>query len=161
MNTYHMRRQERQITDQDEIREILTQGRFAVISMCRNNEPYIVTLSYGYDPVHNTLYFHSAAEGLKIEIIKENPNVCATVIDDKGYIQRECAHAFRSAVIYGKISIITDIEEKKHGIEVLLDHLEEDPGVIREKYRLDNEESFGKAAVLRLEIENITGKKGR
>jgi uncharacterized protein len=62
MERYHMRRKDRQITDKDELSEILTQGKYAIISMCRDNEPYIVTLSYGYDKAKNALYFHT---GLK------------------------------------------------------------------------------------------------
>ena len=93
--------------------------------MSKKNEPYIITLSYGYDPVKNALYFH-CGEGQKIDFIKSNPYVCGTIIEDNGY-QEDCIQAFRSVVYRGKITIITEIEEKKHGFEIIMDQLEKNP----------------------------------
>jgi hypothetical protein len=48
MKQYHLQnRPDREITSDEEITGILRKGKYAVISMCRDNEPYIVTLSYG------------------------------------------------------------------------------------------------------------------
>jgi nitroimidazol reductase NimA-like FMN-containing flavoprotein (pyridoxamine 5'-phosphate oxidase superfamily) len=159
MGKYHMRRKELQITDENELNEILTQGKYIIISMCRDNEPYIVTLSYGYDKRKNVLYFHTALKGLKIDFINSNANVCGTIIDDRGYIMGECNHKYRSIVINGKISFVENLEEKKYGMEVILDHLEDNPSVIKER-SLKNDEMYNSIAILRLDIEDITGKKG-
>ncbi len=87
MEKYHLHnRTERELKDEAEIKAILNKGKFTVISMCRNNEPYIVSLSYGYDVKNNSLYFHCSRKGLKLEFIRENPKVCATVIEDGGYV---------------------------------------------------------------------------
>ncbi|XEQ92066.1 hypothetical protein SCACP_08820 [Sporomusa carbonis] len=53
---YHMRRHDRQLKTCKEINEILKKGKFVVLSLCQDNEPYIVTLSYGYDQSQNCLY---------------------------------------------------------------------------------------------------------
>ena len=160
MAKYHMNRKDREITVPKEIFEILQEGKYAVISMCRDNEPYIVTLNYGYDNDKNALYFHNAPQGLKIDFIKYNPNVCATVIEDRGYIMNECADAYRSVVFWGKMSIVEDIVEKKHAMEILLNHLEDNPGIIKER-SLKNDEVYSELGILRLDIMEITGKKGR
>ena len=160
MAKYHMNRKDREIINLKEIFEILQEGKYAVISMCRDNEPYIVTLNYGYDNDKNTLYFHNAFEGLKIDFIKYNPNVCATVIEDRGYIMNECAHAYRSVVFWGKMSIVEDIVEKKHAMEILLNHLEDNPSIIEER-SLKNDKVYSELGILRLDIMEITGKKGR
>lgn len=160
MEKYHMRRKDRQITDENELNEILTQGKYTIISMCRDNEPYIVTLSYGYDKGKNVLYFHTGLKGLKIEFINSNSNVCATIIDDGGYTMGECAHKYRSIVINGKISIVENLEEKKYGMEVILEHLEDNPSVIKER-ALKNEKIYNSIAILRLDIKDIIGKKGQ
>jgi len=157
MARYHMHKKEREIKDNEELLEILKQGKYAVISICRNNEPYVVTLSYGYDKDNNSLYFHTAAKGLKIDFIKQNPNVCATVIDDKGYVMNECNHMFRSVVFWGEMSVVHDIEEKKHGLEILLNHLEENPKELEEKF-LKSDETLKKTTLLRLDIKELTGK---
>lgn len=160
MNKYHMRKQERQINDTGELNEILQKGKYAVISLCRENEPYIVTLSYGYDKSGNSLYFHTALAGLKLEFIRQNPNACATVIEDKGYIMNACAHRYRSVVLYGRMEFVEAIEEKKRGMEILLNHLEENPDIVRER-SLKNERVYDNMLILKLSISEMTGKKGR
>ena len=59
MGRYHMNKSEREITDKNELIEIIKHGRFTSISMCRNNEPYIVTMSYGYDEFNSSFRFIS------------------------------------------------------------------------------------------------------
>ena len=157
MARYHMQNKEREIKHKAELLEILKQGRYAVISMCRNNEPYVVTLSYGYDIDKNSLYFHAAPKGLKIDFIEQNPGVCATIIDDKGYVMNECDHKYRSVVFWGEMSVVQDMGEKKYGMEILLNHLEDDPAELKEKY-LENDEYLNKATILRLDIKELTGK---
>jgi len=38
--------------------------------MCSDNEPYLATLSHGYDEEKTCIYFHFAPEGKKIEILQ-------------------------------------------------------------------------------------------
>ena len=122
-----------------------------------NNEPYIITLSYGYDKVKNCLYFHTAKKGLKMEILKKNPLVCGTIIEDLGYKYNECSHAYRSVVFWGKITIIKDLEEMKYAFNVLLSHLEENVISLRNRL-LSNDQIFSDVCLLRLDIQWITGK---
>jgi nitroimidazol reductase NimA-like FMN-containing flavoprotein (pyridoxamine 5'-phosphate oxidase superfamily) len=159
MAKYHMNKQEREIHDSAEMRRILQQGKYAVLSLCRANEPYIVTLSYGYDQSNNALYFHTSLKGLKLEFIMANSSVCGTVVEDRGYLKNECAHAYRSVVFWGTISIVKDLEEKKRGLDVLLSHLEECPDPIR-KRNFPSDESYRNVCVLRLDIREISGKGG-
>ncbi|MBA7587486.1 hypothetical protein ES708_29516 [subsurface metagenome] len=131
MPKYHLKKKEREITDKNTIIEILKNGKFATISMCRANEPYIVTLSYGFDLKRNSLYFHSTKEGLKVEFLRENSNVCGTVVDDLGYIMNDCSHKYRSIVFWGKMATVEDLEDKKYGFNIILNHLEDNPGKVK------------------------------
>ena len=110
---YHLRRTDRQIKDAATLESILLQGKYATLALCRGGEPYVVTLSYGYDRNAGALYFHCAGVGLKTDFVRENPNACATVIRDDGYVHDECAHKYASVVIRGQIEIITDPSEKR------------------------------------------------
>lgn len=152
-----MKKKEREITDKNTIIEILKNGKFATISMCRANEPYIVTLSYGFDLEQDSLYFHSAKEGLKLEFLRENPNVCGTVVDDLGYIMNDCSHKYRSIVFCGKMAIVEDLEEKKYGFNIILNHLENNPGKVKKKF-LKNEQAYDDICIIRLNIIEMTGK---
>jgi len=161
MQEYHLHNHpDRELTNPQEILEILKNGKFATISMCRNNESYIVTLSYGYDVAENALYFHCAPQGLKLDFLSANSQVCATVIEDGGYVETKCEHNFRSVVFWGKMHLVTDLEQKKHGMEVLLRHLEPDNLVVSEKLS-KSENYYPRMEVLKLEITQIHGKAGK
>lgn len=161
MTQYHLQnRPNREITSTEEITAILKNGKFAVISMCRDNEPYIVTLSYGYDQEANALYFHTSKVGLKLEFLNRNPLVCATVIEDGGYVQDVCEHVYKTTVFWGSMEIVNDMEERKHGMAVLFNHLEEEESVIK-GYILKSEASYAKMEVLKLKITQIHAKAGK
>ena len=68
-----MRRKDREITDRDSINGIIARCKVCRIAFCDNGQPYVVPLNFGYDGKH--LYFHSAREGKKIEILKRNNRV--------------------------------------------------------------------------------------
>jgi uncharacterized protein len=161
MNNYHLHnRSNRELHDKSDINRILIEGKFAVISMCRENEPYIVTLSYGYDSDNEILYFHCAKKGLKLDFLDSNKNVCATVIKDKGYVINECGHEYESVVFWGEMQIVNDLQEKKHGMSMMLHHLEDKDFVIKDKL-LKSDEYYPKMEILKLKIEQIYGKAGR
>ncbi|MBN1119300.1 MAG: pyridoxamine 5'-phosphate oxidase family protein [Bacteroidales bacterium] len=161
MNHYHLHnRPNREIKNSAEIQRILTNGKYSTISMCRENEPYIVTLSYGYDAENQSLYFHCATKGLKLNFLSSNKKVCATVIEDGGYISDECGHEYKSVVFWGDMQPVDDPDEKKYGMNILLHHLENKDSVIKEKI-LKSDESYSKMEILRLDIIHIHGKAGR
>ncbi len=157
MPKYHMHRKEREIVDTSKNKDLLIKGKFATIALCRGDEPYLVTLNYGFDDTAGCLYFHCAPKGLKLDFLLQNPNVCATVIEDLGYVDGQCDHRYRSVVIWGTMSIVKDPEEKRHGINVLLDHLEPHPEEIR-KRSLSKEEAYQQVTILRLDIVQMSGK---
>lgn len=151
-----MRKVEKEIKDKKDLIEILKKGNYSVISMCKENEPYVVTLSYGYDESKHVLYFHCAKEGQKIDFIKFNPSVCGTVIEDNGY-EEGCGQAFRSVVFRGKMKTVETLDEKKSGFEVLLNQLEKNPIAIKNKF-FKKDETYNNSGMLRLDITEISGK---
>ncbi|MFX1502615.1 MAG: pyridoxamine 5'-phosphate oxidase family protein [Promethearchaeota archaeon] len=157
MQSYHMRKNEREIKDKNKIKDILKGGKYATISMCREKEPYIVTLSYGFDEEEFALYFHSANLGLKLDFLKENSYVCGTVIEDLGYISGACSHKYRSTIFWGNMMVINEIEEKKHGFNVLLNHLEENPGKMKNRF-FKTEKTYRDTCIMKLAIKSIFGK---
>jgi nitroimidazol reductase NimA-like FMN-containing flavoprotein (pyridoxamine 5'-phosphate oxidase superfamily) len=159
MFKYHMTKAEREVTVGEELSGLLKRGKYASIAMCRRNEPYIVTLSYGYDEQARCLYFHTANKGLKLDFLKENSNACATVVEDGGYLKDQCSHLYFSLVISGQMTVVSDLEEKKHAMEVLLNHLEDNPGPIRQR-NLPHDAAYSGVAMLRLTIGQLSGKRG-
>lgn len=157
---YHLRRIEREIQDADSMESIIKNGKYAVIALCKDNEPYIVTMSYGYDASTRSLYFHGAKEGLKLNFLKANPRVCVTIIDDQGYIPGECSHAYRTVVVRGEMELLKDDVDRVKGIEVMINHLEQNSESMMAKVH-QGTESWRNTAMMRLTITEITGKKGK
>lgn len=151
-----MRKVEKEIKDKKELNKILKSGKFATISLCKENEPYIITLSYGYDVSKHAFYFHCAKEGQKIDFIKANPYVCGTIIEDNGY-EDGCGQAFRSIIFRGKMVIIEELEEKRYGFDILINQLETDPIAIKNKF-LKKDTTYENSGMLRLDLTDISGK---
>ena len=160
MGEYHILRKDREITDNKEISKILKTGKYAMIAMAMGNDPYIVTLSYGYDEASNSMYFHCANIGKKLDYINANPRVCATIIEDNGYVQEKCEHHFSSLIISGNMHLVKEIEDKEKGLRILMNHLEQNPQPIYER-NIKGPDSYKKITILKLQIESITGKKGQ
>ena len=152
-----MQKKEREILDKRIILEILKNGKFSTISMCRNGEPYLVTLSYGFDELRNCLYFHSAQKGLKLEYLKQNQKVCGTILEDLGYVKSDCSHKYRSIVFWGDMTFVDNLDEKKYAFDIMLKHLEENPSKLKKRF-FKSEESYKNTCLLKLDINLITGK---
>jgi nitroimidazol reductase NimA-like FMN-containing flavoprotein (pyridoxamine 5'-phosphate oxidase superfamily) len=44
-----MRRKQQEITDKSLIREIMEQAKVLRLGLCKDNKPYVVPLSFGFD----------------------------------------------------------------------------------------------------------------
>jgi nitroimidazol reductase NimA-like FMN-containing flavoprotein (pyridoxamine 5'-phosphate oxidase superfamily) len=97
---------------------------------------------------------------LKLDFIRANPNACGTIIEDGGYMHNECGHRYKTVVFFGEISILTAIEEKRKGMEILLNHLETNEEVIHTKANSPIK-LYQELVVLTFEIHELHGKSGR
>lgn len=68
-----MRRKDREVTDLNQIFEIVQNCSVAHVGMIENEKPYVVALNFGYERQGDALvlYFHSAYEGHKMDILKK------------------------------------------------------------------------------------------
>jgi nitroimidazol reductase NimA-like FMN-containing flavoprotein (pyridoxamine 5'-phosphate oxidase superfamily) len=73
--SFHVRRKEREITDLTEMRQVLKTTKYVTVALSRENDPYLVALSHGYDETRNCLYFHCAPEGKKLIYAQSNNRV--------------------------------------------------------------------------------------
>jgi hypothetical protein len=157
---YHVRRQDRAIADPLEADAIIRSGRYVAIALVDGEEPYVVTMSYGYDDGANRLYFHVAKEGHKLDIIARNPRACGTIVEENGYTTGKCKHPYKSVVVRGTMRVVTDPEEQRHALRVLVGHQEDEPAEYWAARGLDEERHYGRFTALAFEIEHITAKQG-
>jgi nitroimidazol reductase NimA-like FMN-containing flavoprotein (pyridoxamine 5'-phosphate oxidase superfamily) len=153
--SFHVRRKDREITDADALKKVLKSTKYVTVALCMNNEPYLVSLSHGYDEAANCLYFHSADEGKKIVYMKANSKVWGQAVLDYG-VTDECDYAYTSVHFRGKVSIIEDLSEKQHAIEVMVRQLSEKPD---EKLAEIKPEKLAKTTMGRIDLDYMSGKK--
>jgi nitroimidazol reductase NimA-like FMN-containing flavoprotein (pyridoxamine 5'-phosphate oxidase superfamily) len=149
-----MRRKDQEITDIGAIEDIIRKGQVCRLALSENGRPYIVPLCFGYKD--NNLYFHTAREGKKLDILRKNNNVCFEIDIDRGFVKGKkacnCTMKYRSVIGFGKAEIIEDIEPKRRALHIIMQNYYE--GFF--KYP---EESINNVVIIKVEIESMTGKK--
>ncbi len=152
-----MRRRDKEIADPREIKTILKQTKYVTVAMSSHDEPYLVTLSHGFDDERSCIYFHCAREGKKVDILKENPVVWGQALLDDGYQQGSCDHLYRTAQFRGRVTFVSDPSEKKHALRVMIKQIDEHPKEVIEKQIIPH--SVDRINIGRIDIEQLTGKK--
>jgi nitroimidazol reductase NimA-like FMN-containing flavoprotein (pyridoxamine 5'-phosphate oxidase superfamily) len=152
-----MRRSDREVTDINEIADILCRADTIRLGLHDDPYPYIVPLSFGFELEGGkfTVYFHGAKEGLKHELIKQNPRVCVEAdifhryvdFPERGSITTE----YESVIGFGRIERITGDEATK-GIDLLLKHCGY-AGFIYDQAMMDA------IWVYKVELFSVTGKR--
>lgn len=140
---------------ESEGKALLDGGEYGVLSLAgEDGHPYGVPLSYVYDEKQGALYFHGALEGKKIDLIRENPEAAFTVVTDVVRKPAQFTTAYRSAMAFGKVSLLTG-DERRAALHLFID-----------KYAPDHKEA-GSAyvdrsgevtALLKLSIDRISAK---
>jgi nitroimidazol reductase NimA-like FMN-containing flavoprotein (pyridoxamine 5'-phosphate oxidase superfamily) len=138
------------------MKKILKITKFVTIALVKENQPYLVSLSHGFDEGKNCIYFHCAEEGKKIDYMKENDTVWGQALIDGGYVHGECSHLYASVMFEGIFSFIDDPGEKWEAISLMtrqLDNAAET--LIAER----NPESLKNTVIGKIDIKHLTGKK--
>ena len=154
-----MRRKDREITDIEEKVNVIQKCKICRLGLSDNNKPYIVPLNYGYFFDNNilTLFFHSATEGKKLDIIKKNNKACFEIDCDTQLIEAKKAcdygYAYKSVVGFGKIIILENIDEKIDGLKKIMKHQTEKGKV----HNFTNDE-LKNVCVYKMMVEDFTGK---
>ena len=159
MAQYHLRRSEKAIEDPKEIEQVLASVRIMTVACCLENEPYLFTVDFTWDPLERALWFHCATEGRKIRMLQANPRVCVTVVEDRGYIDGECDHAYRSLILEGNAHAVTDLSEKRRALELLARKHERQPEAVLARFAGDDE-AVRKVGIVRISVDSVSGKQG-
>ena len=157
MTRWEMRQAEQEITETREMVAILREARYITVAMCAEGEPYIVSLSHGYDVERNAIYFHCAHEGRKIDVLRSNPVVWGQAVRDLGAEAAECVHHYATTQFRGRVTFVQDPEEKRHAISVLIDQFGAD--VERFFAKEDSDDRVQRVNIGRIDIDLLSGKR--
>ena len=147
-------KQEKEIFKVSAIEAIIKKALICRLGLSDGENPYIVPLSFGYKD--KTLYFHSAATGKKIDIIRKNPRVCFEIDINSEIIKAEDAckwgMRYQSVIGYGKAVLLQNAEEKREALKIIMSQYSDRSHHFIEK-------KVQKVAVIKVVIEDMTGRK--
>lgn len=155
-----MRRSEREIRDQDEIRAILAREHVVRLAFAVDGEPYIVPLSYGYDADRHAICLHTAVAGRKIQCIEKSPRVCFEIEGPHETLRDDTACGwslrYESLVGYGVLREVTDPDDKVQALSCLMRQQSGGRDGLPWEFRIDG---IRATRVWRLAIESVVGKR--
>jgi nitroimidazol reductase NimA-like FMN-containing flavoprotein (pyridoxamine 5'-phosphate oxidase superfamily) len=157
-----MRRKDKEIADTGGKLEIIDKNRVCRLALSDDNRPYIVPLNYGYSFENGalTLYFHSAREGRKLEIIKRNNRACFEIDCEGDLVEGETpcsySYAFESIVGTGRIILLNTAAEKEDGLNRLMKHQ-----TGKDVTHHFDENVMERVIIYKMVVEEFTGKRGK
>jgi hypothetical protein len=146
-----MRRKGREIIDPKILESIINKANVCRLAMCEGGVPYIIPLCFGYEK--STLYFHSAIEGRKLEILRKSARVCFEMDVDSELVKTgdRCTMKYRSVIGFGNASFIETSEDKRKALDLIMKHYHQEPIPYPEPV-------LAMLSVVKVEIEDMTGK---
>ena len=121
-----MTKREYKITEPGEIRRILDTAKVLRLGIAVDNVPHIVPLNYGYtmEDGRLTLYMHSAVKGNKLELLRQNPNICFELESDlvpfEGKVACQYGLSYCAISGRGKAVLVEDVAEKMEAMRSLM-----------------------------------------
>ena len=124
-----MRRSDRAVQDQQQILEIVQNCTVCRIALNTGQAPYIVPLNFGFEMTDEgalNLYFHSALDGRKLDLLKADSRVGFEMDTSLNLIPANtaCDYAmeFESIVGLGELMICDSEDEKQYGLSLIMRH---------------------------------------
>jgi uncharacterized protein len=152
----YMRKAEREITNFEDIIQLVDRCDTIRLGLLDDGAPYIVPLNFGAEVRDGriALYFHGAKEGRKHELIAKNPRVCVEGDLNHGFVDNGRGGItcdFESFIGYGNCKLVSG-EEAEKGIALLMAHC----GSL--EYNCPPE-VMAVTAVYKIEMDEIVGKR--
>ncbi len=123
-----MRRKDREITEADRVDEVVRSCDCCRVGFADEGAAYIVPLNFGFSAAggERIFYFHGAAEGKKMDLIRKNPGVGFELDTGHGLSLSEkgcgCSFRFQSVIGRGKAAVVEDPDEKLAALRILMEH---------------------------------------
>lgn len=150
-----MRKADREIRDRAAIRALMEEFLVCRIGLADGLTPYVVPINFGLG--ENCLYLHCATEGRKLDILRKNDRVCfeMDLLREIKQAPEACGWSARyeSVIGFGRAVVLTDIEEKRRGLDMIMDHYG-----AKEPFRYPDD-TLARTTVIRIDITEVTGKR--
>ena len=118
------RHRERGQTDRAVLYEVLDAGLICHLGVVAGGDPVVLPTAYGRDG--DTVYLHGSSANGAFSAAAGH-RVCMTVTHMDGLVAARSVFShsmnYRSAVVFGTATMVTDEDERWRGLEVVTDHL--------------------------------------
>mgnify|MGYP005839130177 CR=1 FL=1 len=142
--------------DTQTIESLIKECKFCHLAIFDEQAPYILGMNFGYKD--KTLYFHSAKEGKKIELLRKNNSVSVFFTTQTEIFYRHehvaCSwrQRYKSVQALGKVFFIDQFEQKVEAMSLFM-----------QNFRSNFEFQFSKPSinniiVFKVEIESWSGR---
>lgn len=152
-----VRESDRGVYDRDTVNRILDEGFLCHVGFIVDGQPYVIPTSYGRNG--DVLYIHGSAASRMLRNLDQGIPVCVTVTLLDGLVLARSVfnHSmnYRSVVILGTATLISNPEEKLAALLALSEHIL--PGRWNDS-RQPNEKELKATSVLQIPIEEFSAK---
>lgn len=142
------------ILSEKQINDVISNNFLGRLGCHADGKTYVVPVSYAYDGEY---IFMRSYEGMKLAMMRENPNVCLQVdkIKDMG--------DWESVILWGTFEELSDLKEREMALKSLLSRIL--PNIVSEMAKLSPEWPFPTddvnkidGVVYRIHIKEMTGR---
>jgi len=147
----------RGVYDRELVYQILDEGFICHVGFAAGGQPFVIPT--GYARAEDRLFIHGSQASRMLRTLKSGIDVCVTITLLDGLVLARSAfhHSmnYRSAVVFGRASIIADPEEKLRALRAFSEHVI--PGRW-DDVRGPNEEELKATIVLSLPLDEVSAK---
>ena len=147
----------RGVYDREKVYSILDEGLVCHVGFVADEKPVVIPTGYGRRG--DTLYFHGSPASRMFQNLGKGVDVCITVTLVDGVVMARSAfhHSmnYRSVVIFGKASLLTDLDAKREALQAFTEHVA--PGRWQE-IRQPSEKELRSTIVLAIPLDEVSAK---
>ena len=147
-------RRKKQLLSEQETLRVLEEGKTGIVGVL-GDDGYPYTVPINYVSLEDKIYFHSAKKGHKVDAIAKEHKVSMTVVEKDDVVSREFTTYFRSIQLFGKAYVVEDEAERNVAFRALCEKFS---GADMDRYDEIMSKEAAAAAIVRIDIEHITGK---
>ena len=151
-----MRRKDREVTDLNQIYDILCRCDTISLGMNGGEAPYVIPMTFACSLENGqiTIYFHSALGGRKWEILNRNPNVCveAHLYYKTVKIEGGITAKYESVIGTGRAEPVEDKAGKVEAFKLMMEHYKESG------FPAESCKGLPNCAVFKVVLREVSGK---
>ena len=133
--------------------QVFREAAYATLSLVTSEgKPYAVPVNTVTDG--DVFYFHCAAGGAKLELLKQNPAVCLSAVSHAAIVPEKLTTVYRSAVAKGTAEIVTDPAEKARALYLITEFFAPEQVTMLDT----NGDCAHQAAIIKITPTEITAK---